>query len=144
MPGYCVALAAAIVALQVSAGDAGAYTNHAGNVISGVVVAFDVRTATISNEMESVRYPLSIFPEAERRRMAADFGEPQVPPQVERAVAGARKAMARQRKRAEKGLCSQESCDEFCAKTESALKKYLDRQIEDGVITAAERNALGL
>ena len=28
-----------------------AYTNHAGNVVSGVVVALDARTATISNAM---------------------------------------------------------------------------------------------
>ena len=51
-------------------------------------------------------YPLSIFPESEQRRIAADFGQPRVPVAVKRAVAGAEKAMARSRKRAEKGFCT--------------------------------------
>ena len=88
-------------------------------------------------------YPLSIFPESERRRIAADFGEPRVPVAVRRAIAGAEKAMARSRKRAEKGLCTKEESDAFCAKSEAALKNYLDRQVKEGVITPAERNALG-
>ncbi len=50
-----------------------AYTNHAGNVASGIVVALDARTATILNAMETVKLPLSIFPESEQRRIAADF-----------------------------------------------------------------------
>jgi hypothetical protein len=45
-----------------------AYTNHAGNVVSGVVVALDARTTTISNAMETMTLPLSIFPESEQRR----------------------------------------------------------------------------
>ena len=120
-----------------------AYTNHAGNVVSGVVVALDARTATISNAMETVKLPLSIFPESEQRRIAADFGQPRVPVTVRRAIAGAEKAMARSRKRAEKGLCTQEESDAFCAKSEAALKSYLDKQVKEGVITPAERKALG-
>ncbi len=120
-----------------------AYTNHAGNVVSGVVVALDARTATISNAMETVKLPLSIFPESEQRRIAADFGQPRVPVAVKRAIAGAEKAMARSRKRAEKGLCTQEESDAFCAKSESALKSYLDKQVKEGVITPVERKALG-
>ena len=119
------------------------YTNHAGNVVSGVVVALDVRTATISNDTETAKLPLSIFPESERRRIAADFGQPRVPVAVKRAIAGAEKAMARSRKRAEKGLCSKEESDAFCAKSEAALKGYLDKQVKEGVITPAERKALG-
>ena len=129
------------------------YTNHAGNVASGVVVALDVRTATISNATESVKLPLSIFPESERRRIAAEFilrqgsggqvGALRIPVAVKRAVAGAEKAMARSRKRAEKGFCTKEESDAFCAKTEAALRSYLDRQVESGTITAAERKAIG-
>ena len=137
------------------------YTNHAGNVASGIVVALDARTATISNAMETVKLPLSIFPESEQRRIAADFilrqggGSPgtarptngqidllRVPVAVKRAVAGAEKAMARSRKRAEKGLCSKEESDAFCEKSEAALKSYLDKQVKEGVITPAERKAL--
>ena len=139
-----------------------AYTNHAGNVALGVVIALDARTATISNAAETVKLPLSIFPESEQRRIAADFvlrhqpsrgygtikggghvDQLRVPVAVKRAVAGAEKAMARSRKRAEKGLCTKEESDAFCEKSESALKSYLDKQVKEGTITPAERKALG-
>ena len=119
-----------------------AYTNHAGNVVSGVVVALDARTVVISNATETAKLPLSIFPESEQRRIAADAGQPRVPVAVKRAIAGADKAMARSRKRAEKGLCSKEESEAFCAKSESALKSYLDKQVKEGTITPAERKAL--
>ena len=66
-----------------------------------------------------------------------------VPVAVKRAIAGAEKAMARSRKRAEKGLCTKEESDAFCEKSEAALKSYLDKQVKEGVITTAERKALG-
>ena len=127
-------------------------TNHAGNVVSGDVVALDARTATISNAMESVALPLSIFPEPEQRRIAADFvlgqgggkvGLLRIPPDVKRAVEGAEKSIARSRKRAAKGLCTQEESEQFCAESEAALRSYLDKQMESGTITPAERMALG-
>ena len=139
-----------------------AYTNHAGNVALGVAIALDARTATISNAAETVKLPLSIFPESEQRRIAADFvlrhqpsrgygtingggyvDQLRVPVAVKRAITGAEKAMARSRKRAEKGLCSKEESEAFCAKSESALKSYLDKQVKEGTITPAERKALG-
>ena len=119
------------------------YTNHAGNVVSGVVVALDARTATISNAAETVKLPLSIFPESEQRRIASDAGQPRIPVAVKRAIAGAEKAMARSRKRAEKGFCTKEESAAFCAKSESALRSYLDKQVKEGVITTDERKALG-
>ena len=128
------------------------YTNHAGNVVSGDVVALDARTATISNAMESVALPLSIFPADEQRRIAADFlllqgggqvSQLRIPPAVKRAIEGEEKAMARSRKRAEKGLCTKEESDAFCEKSEAALRSYLDKQVESGAITPAERKALG-
>ena len=129
-----------------------AYTNHAGNVASGAVVALDARTATISNAAETVKLPLSIFPESEQRRIAADFvfrqggghvDQLRVPVDVKRAISGAEKAMARSRKRAEKGLCTKEESDAFCEKSAAALKSYLDKQVKEGVITPVERKALG-
>ena len=128
------------------------YTNHAGNVVSGDVVALDARTATISNAMESVALPLSIFPADEQRRIAADFvprqdggqaSQLRIPPAVKRALEGAAKGLARARKRAEKGLCTKEESDAFCEKSEAALRSYLDKQVESGAITTAERKALG-
>ena len=96
-----------------------------------------------TNYQLTTTYPLSIFPESERRRIAADFGQPRVPAAVKRAISGAEKAMARSRKRAEKGLCTKEESEAFCAKSEAALKSYLDKQVKEGVITPAERKALG-
>ena len=143
------------------------YTNHAGNVVSGWPVKLTAtqvvlqeggspgrlggtprptcvdQPSTTNHQLPTTTYPLSIFPESEQRRIAADFGQPRVPVPVKRAVTGAEKAMARSRKRAEKGLCTKEESDDFCAKSEAALKSYLDKQVKEGVITPAERKALG-
>ena len=136
------------------------YTNHAGNVIAGwpvkltatqvclvprasCLVSGEAVARSTKHEAQSTTYPLSIFPESEQRRIAADFGEPRVSLAVKRAIAGAEKAMARSRKRAEKGLCTKEESETFCAKSSAALKAYLDKQVESGVITSAERKALG-
>jgi len=149
------------------------YTNHAGNVVSGWPVKLTATQVVLAeggssgrlggtprptcvdqpsttnhqppttNYQQTTTYPLSIFPESEQRRIAADFGEPRVPVAVKRAIVGAEKAMARSRKRAEKGLCTKEESDDFCAKSEAALKSYLDKQVEEGVLTPAERKALG-
>ena len=169
-----------------------AYTNHAGNAVSGWPVkltaqqvvlceggandnrqptddkhlttnsqltthnsqlpAINSQLPTYNSQLSTTNtYPLSIFPEPEQRRIAADYvlGHPEagiaalrVPAAVKRAVAGADKAMARSRKRAEKGLCSKEESDDFCAKSAAALKSYLDKQVKEGVITSAERKAL--
>ena len=133
----------------------GGYTNHAGNVIAGFPTALTATHVTLgacatTNHLLSTNYhlpttiyPLSIFPESEQRRIAADFGTPRLPPAVKRAIAGADKAMARSRKRAEKGLCTKEESEAFCAKSSAALRTYLDKQVESGAITPAERKAIG-
>ena len=148
------------------------YTNHAGNVVSGWPVKLTATHVVLSdggspgrlggtprptcvdqppttnhqppttNYQLTTTYPLSIFPASEQRRIAADFGQPRVPVAVKRAITGAEKAMARSRKRAEKGLCTKEESEAFCAKSEAALKSYLDKQVKEGVITPAERKAL--
>ena len=141
------------------------YTNHAGNAVTGWPVKLTATHVTLAERITpptndhrlptndyqlttndyqlTTTYPLSIFPESEQRRIAADFGQPRVPVAVKRAVVGAEKAMARSRKRAEKGLCTKEESDDFCAKSEAALKNYLDKQVKEGVITPAERKAIG-
>ena len=136
----------------------GGYTNHAGNVVAGWPVKLTQKEVTLvegvatngcqlttngSSPSTTNAYPLSIFPESEQRRIAADFGQPRVPVAVKRAITGAEKAMARSRKRAEKGLCTKEESDEFCAKSAAALRSYLDKQVKEGVITPAERKAIG-
>ena len=124
------------------------YTNHAGNVIAGFPVALTNTQVTLgaggqkTGDVRRVSYPMSIFPESEQRRIAADFGEPRLPLEVKRAIAGAEKAMARSRKRAEKGLCTKEESEAFCAKSQPALRTYLDKQVESGTITPAERKAI--
>ena len=141
------------------------YTNHAGNAISGWPVKLTQKEVTLAdsksvnastnqpfNSSSLTTYPLSIFPESEQRRIAADFvilqGGGQVellriPVAVKRAVAGAEKAMARSRRRAEKGLCTKDESEAFCTKSAAALRRYLDKQVKEGVITPAERKALG-
>ena len=161
-----VAFCLAFYALS-SVGEGG-YTNHAGNVIAGFPVALTKTQVSLSevgrgksDELSGKReegsslqpprsnllaprsYPLSIFPESEQRRIAADFGAPRLPLEVKRAIAGAEKAMARSRKRAEKGLCTKEESEAFCAKSSAALRTYLDKQVESGTITPAERKAIG-
>ena len=141
----------------------GGYTNHAGNVVAGWPVKLTQKEVTLAEGTTNSQlsttnsqlstfnfqlsttnaYPLSIFPESEQRRIAADLGQPRVPVAVKRAITGAEKAMARSRKRAEKGLCTKEESDDFCAKSAAALKSYLDKQVKEGVITPAERKALG-
>ena len=131
--------------------EAGSYTNHAGYAVSGVVIALDATTATISNETESVTVPLSIFPETERRRLAADYvlAHPEagtaallVPEEVRRAVDANAKAIRRSRLRAEKGLCTQEESNSFCASARAALDAWLDEKEKAGVLLPSERNAL--
>jgi hypothetical protein len=131
-----------VLAVSLSAWAAPPYTNHAGNAVSGTVIALDARTATFSNAEEVVVYPLSIFPPSEQRRLAADFGQPRLPVSVQRAVDGANRAIARSRKRAEQGLCPPEESADFIARTEASLSAYLDRQLASGAITPAERAAL--
>ena len=146
----------------------GGYTNHAGNVVAGWPVKLTQKEVTLvegvatngcqlttngSSLSTTNAYPLSIFPESEQRRIAADFllrqgsggqvGLLRVPVAVKRAITGAEKAMARSRKRAEKGLCTKEESEAFCAKSAAALRNYLDKQVKDGVITPAERKAIG-
>ena len=146
----------------------GGYTNHAGNVVAGWPVKLTQKEVALAegvvtngcqlttngcNFSTTNTYPLSIFPESEQRRIAADFllrqgsggqvGLLRIPDAVKRAISGADKAMERSRKRAEKGLCTKEESDDFCAKSAAALKTYLDKQVKEGVITPAERKALG-
>ena len=141
------------------------YTNHAGNAVTGWPVKLTATHVTLAERITpptndhrltttdyrlttndyqlTTTYPLSIFPESEQRRIAADYGQPRVPVAVKRAIAGADKAMARSRKRAEKGFCTKEESAAFCERSESALKSYLDKQVKEGVITTDERKALG-
>ena len=128
--------------LSAIAGVQPGYTNHAGTVVAGWPVKLTATHVALAEPATTNQYPLSIFPESEQRRIAADFGQPRVPVSVKRAITGAEKAMARSRKRAAKGLCTKEESDAFCAKSEAALKNYLDKQVKEGTITPAERKAL--
>ena len=145
-------LSFSFLALSAAAGAQPGYTNHAGNVVAGWPVKLTTTHVALAEPAATNQYPLSIFPESERRRIAADYvlgqgggqvGLLRIPVAVKRAVAGAEQAMARSRKRAEKGLCTQEESEAFCAKSEAALRSYLDKQVQSGVLTPAERKALG-
>ena len=150
MKAIVLILLSSALALSARA-EAGSYTNHAGYAVSGVVIALDATTTTISNETESVSVPLSIFPETERRRIAADYvlAHPEagtaallVPEEVRRAMDANAKAIRRSRLRAEKGLCTQEESDAFCASARAALDAWLDEKQKSGEILPSERRAL--
>jgi hypothetical protein len=150
MKAIVLILLSSALALSARA-EAGSYTNHAGYAVSGVVIALDATMTTISNETESVSVPLSIFPEAERRRLAADYvlAHPEagvsallVPEEIRRAVDANAKAIRRSRLRAEKGLCTQEESDSFCSSARAALDAWLDEKEKAGVLLPAERRAL--
>lgn len=135
---------------QLSArGEPAGYTNHAGIVIAAVPVRIDARHVTLSNVAETVRYPLSVFPEPERRRIAADLALSTgnasvllVPVDVRRALEGHEKAMRRSRLRVARGLCTEEESRALEEKSRAARKAYLDRQVSEGRISEAERAAL--
>lgn len=142
MPRLPLLFLASLLLLAFSSRAAPPYTNHAGNVVSGTVVALDAHTATFSNATETVTFPLSIFPPSEQRRLAADYGTPILPAAIRRAIDGANRAIARSRQRAAKGLCTPEESAAFIARTQSALSSYLDAQLASGLLTPAERAAL--
>ena len=143
MPHLPLLLLSPLLLLAFTARAENTYTNHAGNPITGTVIALAPSTVTLSNSTETLTLPLSIFPESEQRRLAADFGTPCVPLAVQRAITAAERAMTRSRLRASKGLCTPEQSASFCTRTESSLRAYLDSQLSSGTITPAERTALG-
>ena len=160
--------AAVAAALIPASAAANAYTNHAGHAVSGVPVALDKRSVTLADgpppappdiavaagvgedgagdsaprERRTTVYPLSIFPESERRRIAADFGEPLLPEDVKRAVEASERARRRSVARAAKGLCTQGESDAFCRRNAEALAAYLEKEVAAGRITRAEADAL--
>ena len=128
---------------------ASAYTNHVGNVVSGVPVSLSRKEVVISNAEERVSYPLSIFPAGEQRRIAAEYAELtgdiialKIPTDIRHAIDGAKKSMARSRKRAAAGLCTEEESRDFIDKTRAALSHYLDGELANGRLIPAEHKLL--
>ena len=90
----------------------------------------------------STLYPLSIFPQSERRRIAADFGEPILPRKVANAEAGVRREVRRALKRGEKGLIGKDEAEKNASDLRAAFRMYLDASARDGVITETEKRAV--
>ena len=142
------AMAWAIVAMAtVARADShqGGYTNHAGNVIAGWPVALTKTQVKLRDEGSGMReetYPLSIFPQGERRRIAADFGEPILPRKVANAEAGVQREVRRALKRGEKGLIGKDEAEKNASDLRAAFGMYLDASARDGVITESEKRAV--
>lgn len=128
-----------------------AYTNHAGHAVCGFPSALSRRNVTVSNGAETVTLPLSVFPEFERRRIAADYvlvhpgagrSALLVPSGIRKAVDAHDKAVRRARLRAEKGFCTKEESDDFRARTSDALGRWLDAKVKNGELLQSERRAL--
>ena len=123
----------------------GGYTNHAGNVIAGWPVSLTKTHVALSSSLQTPRstlYPLSIFPPSERRRIAADFGEPILPRKVANAEAGVRREVRRALKRGEKGLIGKDEAEKNANDLRAAFRMYLDASARDGVITETEKRAV--
>jgi len=120
-----------------------AYTNHAGLAVAGVPVRLEARHVTLSNGTETVRVPLSIFPQPELRRLAADCGSTRfVPEAVRRAVEGQDARLARAYARLSKDLITKDDYEAFRAKAADARKAYFDKAVETGLVTEKERRLL--
>ena len=85
---------------------------------------------------------MSIFPPSERRRIAADFGEPILPRKVANAEAGVRREVRRALKRGEKGLIGKDEAEKNASDLRAAFGMYLDASARDGVITETEKRAV--
>ena len=109
-----------------------AYTNHAGNVVHGNPVGISARNVELLGAEGRTTYPLSIFPDRERRRLAVDAGKPELPAEVAQAVDGHRRAVARSRRRAEKGLCTEAESVRFVTAARAAMDAYLKAQTDGG------------
>jgi len=130
---------------------AGAYTNHADIAVCGVPVGLSAKAVSISNALETVQVPLSIFPERERRRLVADYvaahpeagtGALLVPRDIRTAVEGNASEIRRSQNRAAKELITKEESEAFCNQARAALRTYLDRQVSAGRLLPAERQIL--
>jgi len=120
-----------------------AYTNLAGNVVSGVPASIVSQTVTLTNGAEKAVYKLAIFPEGEKRRIAADAGSTQfVPANIRLALEGVNKAVRRSQQRAEKGHCTKEQSQAFCVREAERMKAYLDHEVAEGRLLPSERALL--
>jgi len=119
------------------------YTNLAGNAIAGKPCAITAQTVTFAQNAERSVYRLAIFPEGEKRRIAAELGSTQfVPRKIQVALAGVEKAVARMRDRVGKGLATKEQCAAFLEREREHVRRYLDHEVDEGRLLAVERNLL--
>lgn len=123
----------------------GSYTNHAGLVLSGIPVKVEAKFVTLSNAQEVVSVPFSIFPERERRRLAAEGGSTQfVPPGILHALEGIEKQRRRSAARAAKGFVTSDEAAAFTTKANGVLDNYLDRAEREGRLLRSERRLLAM
>lgn len=121
----------------------GTYTNLAGNVVTGAPIGVSRHEVVLSNDVETVSLPMSIFPECERRRLAADFGSLIfIPKEVRDVVEGGRKAITRSMRRAELGLCTREEAESFVGKSRAKMEDYLKGKADSGEIMSKEAERL--
>lgn len=126
-----------------------AYTNHAGNVVSGMPVKLDRTRVELAAPAVTNSYPLSIFPEGEQRRIAVDYATGsgdvsvlRIPADVRRTLKVFERSVARSEKRAQKKLCTEEESKALIEKTRDVRKAYLDKELKAGRITQSERSLL--
>ena len=117
------ALQACIVCVLSSAAVASSFTNHAGHVVSGRLVALTNGVAVIAGRA----YPLSAFPVSEQDRMRALLQVPhELPPQLANLRRSIRERCLRSEALLKAGAKSPESAAAQRAQLESAWLRALD------------------
>ena len=107
------------------------YTNHAGHVLVGTLVAADARRATFRLPDGATRIlPLSIFPPAERERIGIAVGTLLPPPVVAEAFERCRLALQRMDVLVKAGQQTEESAD---------ARRELERRAVRAIIADLEK-----
>lgn len=103
----------------------------------------------LSNSVEKISVPITVFPKGEQRRIAADYAKRsgdlsvlRLPPGISRSIAATEKSVRRSGNRLAKGLCSEAEAKRCIGEAKAALESYLDNALKEGQITAEERNLL--
>lgn len=132
-------LISTLLFLSVISAWARSYTNLAGQAIVGCPASIAEKTVTLTNGADQAIYRLAIFPEGEKRRLAADAGSTQfVPARIRLAIEGVNKALKRSQQRAEKGLCTKDEAEAFRVREAERMKAYLAHEVAEGRLLPSE------
>ena len=124
-----------VFALISGAAAADSFTNHAGHVVCGCLEAVSNNVAVISGRA----YPLSIFPDSEKKRIQDAFGGlPRLPPRLVAMRSSLRDRYLRNEALFKAGAKSAEQAARQRSRLVGIWRRALD---EDGELDQAQRDA---